>query len=71
MLNPNEVKKHRATQTQLDAMFERSNADAVARRDDQRQAAMWPHRVEQVLLACVKRITALEAAVAKLKASKP
>ncbi len=71
MKNPNEIEKFGLSAEQLDALFERSNADAVTNRDDRQQAAMWPHHVEQVLVACVQRIVSLEARVVELEARKP
>lgn len=71
MRNDNETERFGVSQATLDRLFERTGQDLMNARDARQRAEVWPHQIEQVLAACVKRIVNLEAVVAELKASKP
>jgi len=65
--NPNEIPRFEVGKDQLDALFTRSNAQAVAERDARRRAAEWPGEIEQIIVAMAKQIRLLNERLATIE----
>jgi hypothetical protein len=68
--NRNETEKFGIAPEQVEAVFARSEAEAIAEGEARRRAEAWPREVEQVLAAAAVRIAGLEARLAALEAGR-
>ena len=70
MRTGNEDQKFGVTPEQVQAIFDRSTADAAAEREARQRAAAWPGEVNGLLVAAAMRIGELQTRLSALEAGR-